>query len=389
MFGNRFATVVVACLLIVAGAATVFFVTPTVETADQTMVHRVVEQIAEASTTPQIAPHLPMPRMVKGVYATARSVQYTKRFTQLLALLDRSELNTLVIDVKDGNGALAFLPKDQSLQFATSTIFLPPLEELTSDLHARGIYTIARIFVFEDPWLATHSSSTALRRADGAPWQDKKGIQWTDPADETVWQYDVAIAREVWQRGFDEVQFDYIRFPTDGDVKNIQYPVWDGIEQKRSVIRRFFSFLHDELVAKGIPVSVDLFGYTVRLDESDLGIGQHTKDALPFVTAISPMVYPSHYYPGSYGFAKPAEHPGEIVAKSMEIANILAASSTSPHATFRPWLQDFDIGAVYDAPKIRAQIDAAEKGGASGWLIWNARNVYTEDAFLSSSTERQ
>jgi hypothetical protein len=329
-----------------------------------------------------------MPEMVKGVYVTARSVQYTKRFTDLLALVDRSELNTMVIDVKDGNGALAFAPKDPSVSFATSTAFLPPLEELTSDLHDRGIYTIARIVVFEDPWLATHVSSTTLRRANGELWQDAKGIRWTDPADESVWRYNAAVAREVWQRGFDEVQFDYIRFPTDGDTKNIHYPVWDGIEPKRAVIRRFFSFLHDELVATGIPVSVDLFGYTVRLDESDLGIGQHAKDALPFVTAISPMVYPSHYFPGSYGFAKPAEHPGEVVAKSMEVANMLVASSTAPHATFRPWLQDFDIGAVYDAPKIRAQIVAAEKGGASGWLLWNARNVYTESAFLASTTIR-
>lgn len=339
-----------------------------------------------ATTTPATAPHLPMPAMVKGIYLTARSVNYEKRFTGLLALLDRSELNAVVIDVKDGTGALAFAPEDPALQFATSTAFLPPLEQLTKQLHDHGVYAIARVFVFEDPWLATHRPETALRRADGTPWQDAKGIQWTDPADQSVWQYDAAIAREVWRRGFDEVQFDYIRFPTDGKISSIHYPAWDGVEPKRSVIKRFFSFVHDALVADGIPVSVDLFGYTVRLDESDLGIGQHTKDALPFVTAISPMVYPSHYYPGSYGFAKPAEHPGEVVAKSMEIAHILAASSTSPHATFRPWLQDFDIGAQYDAAKVRAQIDAAEKGGASGWLIWNARNVYTENAFFASSS---
>lgn len=382
MFVNRRIAVGIALAVIGAGALTLALV---FRTANHPISPPVVRE-----TAPPTAPgpaHQPMPKLVKGVYLTARTVQ-TKRFNDLLNFVDQSELNSVVIDLKDGDGALAFATENPALRLATSTAFLPPLEALTDELHGRGIYAIARVFVFEDPWYADHSSSS-LKTADGKIWADKKGIHWNDPADQNVWRYNVAIAREAWERGFDEIQFDYIRFPTDGKINDIVYPVWDGREPKREVIRNFFKYLHDELVTKNIPVSVDLFGYTVRLDEDDLGIGQHSKDALPYVTAISPMVYPSHYYAGSYGFAKPAEHPGEIVAESMRIARQLEASSTPGHASFRPWLQDFNIGAKYDAPMVRAQIDAAEAGGASGWLLWNARNVYTEDALKLEAASGQ
>lgn len=335
---------------------------------------------AEAVNAPPPEPdnHLPRPAEVKGIYMTARTAG-SKRFGELLDMIDRTELNAAVIDLKGDTGALAFFPDDPALSATTSTVFLPKLEDLTGELHRRGIYAIARVFVFEDPWYAEHSTS-ALRYASGALWGDKKGVRWTDPASEEVWRYNAAIAKEAWSRGFDEVQFDYIRFPTDGNVKAIVYPDWDGKEPKRSVIARFFAFLGSELVDRGIPVSVDLFGYAVREDEGDVGIGQNMKDALPYVTAISPMVYPSHYYAGSYGYPNPALAPAGIVSTSMAIADRVIASSTDVRATVRPWLQDFNIGAVYDATKVRAEIDAAEAGGASGWLLWNASNVYTEGA---------
>ncbi len=383
MIVNRRIAISIALVVLGAGVLTLAFVFRAVNSPAAAP-----PQPAASETGPPLAPkpaHQPMPKLVKGIYLTARTVQ-TKRFNDLLNFVDQSELNSVVIDLKDGNGALAFATENPALKLATSTAFLPPLEALTAELHGRGIYAIARVFVFEDPWYAGHSSSSSLKTADGKIWADKKGIHWTDPADQNVWRYNVAIAREAWERGFDEIQFDYIRFPTDGKISDVVYPVWDGQEPKREVIRNFFKYLHDELVAKNIPVSVDLFGYTVRLDENDLGIGQHSKDALPFVTAISPMVYPSHYYAGSYGFAKPAEHPGEVVAESMRIARQLEVSSTPEYASFRPWLQDFNIGAKYDAPMVRAQIDAAEAGGASGWLLWNARNVYTEDALKPATS---
>ena len=323
--------------------------------------------------------HQVMPEKVKGIYITASTVGSARRFGELIDLVGRTELNAVVIDVKADSGELAFAPLDPALANFAGRAQMPRLEDMTADLHRRGIYIIARIFVFEDPWYAERVGSP-LRTASGDFWTDRKGIKWVDQADKEVWNYNAAIAREVWRRGFDEVQFDYIRFPTDGDTKKIVYPVWDGQTPRRTVITDFFRFLHDELESEGIPVSVDLFGYAVRYDENDLGIGQNMKDALPFVTAISPMVYPSHYYAGSYGLARPAEQPALIVAKSMAIAQDLIASSTPDHATVRPWLQDFDIGAEYDAKKVRAQIDAAEAGRASGWLLWNARNVYTEGA---------
>lgn len=347
---------------------------------------KAVEVKNEASSSAVVVPtetptHIAVPKMVKGIYLTAHTVQSRTRFNNLLALVDKTELNSMVIDVKLDTGALAFAPIDPILSSTSSTLLLPPLETLTNELHRHGIYAIARIFVFEDPWLAENSSA-GLKIASGTLWADAKGIHWVDPAAESVWQYNVTLAKEVWNRGFDEVQFDYIRFPTDGNTKSIVYPVWNGTEKKYEVMTRFFQYLHDNLVQAGIPTSVDLFGLTVRKDASDLGIGQRTKDALPYVSYVSPMMYPSHYYAGSYGIAVPAEHPGEIVTIGMRIGRELMASSTPVHASIRPWLQDFNIGAVYDAAKVRAQITAAESGGASGWLLWNAKNVYTAGALL-------
>ena len=333
------------------------------------------------------------PEFVKGIYMTANTAGYKKRFNQLIDLVDRTEINALVIDIKDHNGRLAFTPASPELKpYASENIYLGDLKEFTAPLKERGIYLIARQFVFQDPQFAEAHPEWAVANTWGGLWRDYRGIPWLDAASKDVWRYNVQIAREVFEGGFDEIQFDYIRFPSDGNIKAAEFPVWDGTTPKSEVMAGFFAYLDKELrVKNNIPISVDLFGLTMWQHDYDLNIGQLLRDALPHFDFISPMVYPSHYPPGFNGYANPAEHPYEVVYENLvrgqavyeqiNQAAIDQGVDPPPLATIRPWIQDFDLGAVYTPERVRAQFTATEDGGGSGWLIWNARNVYTEGAF--------
>jgi len=312
-------------------------------------------------------------------------------------LVGRTELNAMVIDVKDDGGHLAFAPQAEDLR--ALAVKRPPLGELetfTAPLKREDIYLIARIPVFEDAAFVEAHPQDAIGKVGGGIWHNRRGQVWIDPAAEQAWRYDVAVAREAYVGGFDEVQFDYIRFPSDGNLESIKYPNFPAGKAKWQQMAEFFSYLDSELRAKShIPISADFFGLTMVDHNTDLKIGQRLRDGLPHFDFISPMVYPSHYAAGFQGFSNPAAHPYEVVNESMKKGNELVAelkaeeqsrltsdSSARPVtlATFRPWLQDFNMGATYDAPMVRAQMKAAEENGASGWLLWNASNVYTESA---------
>lgn len=330
-----------------------------------------------------------IPEYVKGIYLTSATVGHARRFGELMDLVERTELNAMVIDVKNWRGELAFAPNDESLvPYAAERPEMVDLDAMTAMLKEKGIYLIARIFVFQDPSFAEKRPELAVQRVGGGLWRDWRGVLWLDPAAKGVWKYNVAVAKEVFNRGFDEVQFDYIRFPSDGPMSTIVYPSYDGETPKHEVMRQFFTYLDRELrVRNGIPTSVDLFGLTMWNFESDMGIGQRLVDAAPHFDFISPMVYPSHYPTGYLGYANPAAHPYEIIysnmVKGVELIESIRDASADPDtiATVRPWLQDFDLGANYDRAKIIAQMDATAEGGGSGWIFWNARNVYTESAF--------
>jgi hypothetical protein len=346
-----------------------------------------------------VRPPRPIPETVKGIYVTSLTAGSPRLFGRLVDLVDRTELNALVIDVKNGNGELAFEPKDEGLKpFVEKTPALGNLEEFTAPLREKGIYLIARVFVFQDPAHVARRPDLAIGRKGGGIWRDNRGTPWVDPASFEAWKYTVAVAREAYDGGFDEIQFDYIRFPSDGSLGTIEYRIHDGSKKIREeVLADFFAYLDKELRQKRrIPISADLFGLVMVQHDNDLGIGQRLEPAARKFDVISPMVYPSHYASGFGGFANPASYPYEVVRDSMtegkKVFDKLLAErerfrqenpSTVPPkvASLRPWLQDFDLGADYTPAMVRAQIRAAMEGGASGWLIWNAKNVYSEGAF--------
>lgn len=341
--------------------------------------------------------HVVKPGFVKGVYMSSATAGYKKRFDELVAFVDKTEVNALVIDVKEDRGALAFVPRAKALEpYVSPKPSIRDIRAMTAALHEKGIYLIARVFVFQDPYLVSKRPELAVQFKGGGVWKDRKGQTWLDPASKEVWKYNALVAKEVYAAGFDEIQFDYIRFLSDGQTSLAAFPAYDGITPKEDVIKDFFSYMDTELrVKSGIPISADLFGLTMWQHDYDLNIGQRLEHALRHFDAVSPMVYPSHYPAGFLGFANPAAHPYEIVRKNMDKGNVLLATLDAETeqkkaegagivpsiGRLRPWVQDFDLGAEYTPKMVRDQMRAIEEARGEGWIFWNARNVYTEEAY--------
>lgn len=329
--------------------------------------------------------HVKTPYPVKGIYMSQCTAGDKKLRQKLVDLINNSELNSLVIDVKDYAGGLAFLSEEPIFKDKVSKICtIEDLPEFLEELHRAGIYVIARVTVFQDPLMASLNPDIAVKLASATStnWKDRKGISYIDPGAEEMWKYILAVARKSYALGFDEINFDYVRFPSDGNMNDIFYPISEKVVEddpdwgKAYVMKRFFSYLGNELKKEGIPSSVDLFGMTTT-NTDDLNIGQVLEDTLPYIDYVSPMVYPSHYPTNFIGIFSPAAKPYEVVKYSMDRA-FKRASTTA--WKMRPWLQDFDLGAIYTADMVRAQIQAVYDAGFDSWLLWDASNSYTPGA---------
>jgi hypothetical protein len=321
------------------------------------------------------------PVKVKGIYMSGAIFNHSQHFMNLVKLVEETELNALVIDMKDDQGYLA-------TEFKTpiATEIKPRIHkgmnarDNMAVLAEKEIYPIARIVVFKDPTLAEGKTELAIKRQDGSIWRDRKGLAWVDPHNKQVWEYAVNIAKEAAKLGFREIQFDYVRFPTDGNISNAVYPYATG-ETKEDVICNFLAYAKEELEPYNVFLAADVFGLTT-LTLDDMGMGQKFEKIMNQVDYICPMVYPSHYGPGNYGFQNPNAYPYEVVKSAL--LDGLKKSQDSP-VIIRPWLQDFNLGKpVYGAAEVRAQIKATYDAGLEEWILWNAGNRYTGKALLKS-----
>lgn len=316
----------------------------------------------------------PQAREIKAIYLTGYTSGWKARRDELIGHVEDTELNAVVIDIKDASGRV-FFDTDLPIvdEIGSEEIRIPDLREWLVELKEKGIYTIARIVVMNDPYLASHKPEIALQAKTGGNWRDYKGQMWVDPTEQYVWDYNLDLAQEAVKIGFDEVNFDYIRFPSDGNIRNIVYSNLDKEEEKYDVMRDFYEYLNKRMSFVPAITSADLFGMTlVRHD--GMNIGQRLEDAAPNFDFIAPMTYPSHYPDGYEGFANPADYPYEIIYRDMVKAQGIMEGK---RAKLRPWLQDFDLGAFYGPDKIVAQIKAVNDGGGMGWFLWNASNNYT------------
>ncbi|MDA2922359.1 putative glycoside hydrolase [Patescibacteria group bacterium AH-259-L07] len=323
------------------------------------------------------------PVYARGIYMSSWTASEQKRVDELIDFILRTELNAVVIDIKDSTGRIAYNSDiDQAKEWGTREIRIKDISALLEKFQSRGIYTIARIVIFRDPVLAQVRPDLALKsKHTGKLWKDSGGTQWMDPASREVWAYNVALAQEALELGFGEVNFDYVRFPSDGNILDISFPVWDREVPRSEVIRQFFEYQAQALKHVGRR-SVDIFGMTMMHSDTnyDMNIGQRFIDAVPYFNYISPMLYPSHFGDTFDDLDNPAEHPYEVISRSFEKTQehivVPLIEKNKPLPKIRPWIQAFDLGAVYTPEMITLQKQAVLEGGGYGWLLWNARNRY-------------
>ncbi len=340
--------------------------------------------VIEIPDTGPVVRHLPTPEAVKAVYMTSWVGGTPSIRERLITLIDTTEVNAVVIDIKDATGKVSFdIQNEPFKSLESSDNRIPEIRELIDRLHDKNIYVIGRIAVFQDPYLIKKWPEEAVKqKADKSKlWADHKGIGWFDAGSQKVWDYVIALAEESYAVGFDEINFDYIRFPSDGDMQNIYFPLSDG-KAKPEVLESFFKYADEKLRVgkKPMVISADLFGM-VATNTDDLGIGQVLERAAPYFDYIAPMVYPSHFPNGWNGFKNPAEHPYDVIKITMDKAGDRMEAMGEPRTKIRPWLQDFNLGATYTAEMVKAQMTATYDAGLTSWLMWDPRNNYTKAAY--------
>ena len=322
------------------------------------------------------------PEHVRGLYVNAWSAGSRRRMAALIDLATRTEVNSFVIDIKDATGYVSHrtaVPLAREIG-ATGEIRVPSMTWLLTQLEEAGIYPIARIVIVKDPVLAAAHPELAVRDTSGGVWEDNNGTVWLNPFNRGVWDYHVDLAREVAEMGFGEIQWDYVRFPDApaSALGRADFPGRDG-RPRTEAIREFLAYSREELSELGVDVTADVFGVTTTATR-DVGIGQVWESFIDVIDVALPMVYPSHYWKGSFGYQKPNSYPYEIVRHALEDALERSAEMEDAGAT-RPWLQDFTLGAPrYEAPEVRAQIQATYDVGIEEWILWNPGSRYTEAA---------
>lgn len=339
------------------------------------------EQIS-VTTVPIPAERFPRPRSVRGLYANAWASGTGARMDELFSVARRTEVNAFVIDIKDATGFLSHrtdIPLAHEIG-ATEEIRISDLPGLLDRLESEGVYPIARIVIVRDPILAKYRPELAVEDTAGGVWVDSKGLVWLNPYSADVWDYHVDIALEVARMGFPEIQFDYVRFPDapEADLERAVFPGADG-RSKPTAIREFLAYARAQLAELGVRTTADVFGVTTSA-RRDVGIGQVWETFIDVVDVALPMVYPSHYWEGSFGIDEPNARPYEIVRQALSDAVRRSAVVDGAGLT-RPWLQDFTLGTpVYAGAEVRAQIQATYDAGVREWILWNPGSRYTESA---------
>ncbi|MCF3942076.1 putative glycoside hydrolase [Oceanobacillus alkalisoli] len=334
--------------------------------------------------------HFEYPDAVRGIYVTGNSAGGSK-FEDLLNLVETTDLNAMVIDIKEDHGNLTFKPDEDSPYADIAQNYISDPEEMMKVLEEKGIYPIARIVVFKDSVLAKERPELSFTE-NGEVWVNNRGEAFVNPFEKEVWEYNVEIAKLAVELGFQEIQFDYVRFPEGFENKDesLSYTYGDyadldmnNIKKRVEAVTDFVAYAREELSTYGVDVSVDIFGYAATLEETP-GIGQNFSRISDNVDVISSMIYPSHWT-SYFGIEKPDTEPYRLVTEYAKTENEVLGALDNPPVS-RPWLQDFEAPWLYSGPtkqygkaEVEAQIKALYENGINEFLLWNASNVYTEN----------
>lgn len=317
---------------------------------------------------------------VKGIYVTG-PVAGSERMNDLITLVDATELNTMVIDVKNDEGEITWkMDTGSVLEMGNGVAYIRDIGALMETLKEHDIYTVARIVCFKDPVFAQNHINSALRKPDGGFVTDAYGLAWVNPYDEEVWAYLTEIAQAALDVGFDEVQFDYVRFPIGQDADAADYKVDMSVNTKEQAISGFLSYAAEQIHEKGGVVTADVFGTVIGSATDIERVGQDYAELGKTVDVLSPMVYPSHYGPGVFGFEVPDAHPYDTVYQALMQSQEVLGQDTD-ECIVRPWLQAFTATWVsghisYEGEQIQEQIQAVYDAGYEEWILWNATCRY-------------
>jgi hypothetical protein len=312
----------------------------------------------------------PLPEEIRGVHVTGPLMTLPGKFASYLALRG-SGLNTIEVDLKDESGNVSFVrgaPRIAVKDGAALPYF--NARATARQAHAAGVYLIGRVVTFEDPITAVAHPELAIHRSDGSLWKTNGGLAWLNPYSRAAWRYDVDVAVAAAKAGFDEIQFDYVRFPSDGDVSIMRFP-GPHPQPRNATIPAFLRYAASRLHPLGVRVSADVFGLSAT---HELGIAQHPTEIGKIVDAVYPMTYPSHYTSGEYNLPDPNAAPGTTVMHSLRDFRVALAGG---RALLVPWLQDFSLGRTYTFGDVMAQIESARNANTGGYMLWNASGLYT------------
>ncbi len=334
-----------------------------------------------------------VPVKVKGIYISSYVAGTPAMVDRLIGEIDRTEANALVIDLKDDFGRVA-CQMDSPLVTELGSVkkYIPDIQGLMQKLDEHGIYAIARIPAFRDAWLGEVRPEWCVKNGDGTVYQDRDGNAWVNPYKEEAWDYLVEIAVEAGKLGYDEVQFDYVRFCTENGMKNVVFQEEDVQGRSRTdIICEFMEYAYEKLSAEGLFVSADVFGAIINSDVNADSVGQIYGEMAKHMDYICPMIYPSHYADGNYGIDHPDMRPYETITAALQDSRkeLYFAGREGGHiAQVRPWLQDFTASWLqnyveYGPEQVRAQIQAVYDCGYDEWLLWDASCKYTWDGLLS------
>ncbi|MEO8575300.1 MAG: putative glycoside hydrolase [Gemmatimonadales bacterium] len=313
---------------------------------------------------------------IRGLYVNRFAAQSTKKMNKLLAIADSTEINAFVIDVKDEFG-LNFNSSDPMLQKNAGTqTKVANMKALLDSINKHGVLPIARIVVFKDSVTARMNPNHVIRKADGSPWRDHKGLTWVNPYANAIWEYNFRIAEEMVKMGFGEVQFDYIRFPEPYKSLPAQvFPESNG-RGKTDALSEFLKAAKVRMDKLGVRTTADIFGLTTTVGGA-LEVGQKWEPMVQSVDVVLPMVYPSHYPRGSFGIAHPNAQPYEIIHTAISRGRVRTEALGLKGQRVRPWLQAFTLGPPkYGAAEIEAQKKAVYDSGYESWVLWHPGSSY-------------
>jgi hypothetical protein len=327
--------------------------------------------------------HFERPKHVRGIYLTAWSAGSDLKMDKILGLLDRTELNALVIDVRDSGDMYFKTGIALANESHATMVAVPKPLHLFTRLEKHKVWPIARIACFRDSWVPKRHPEMGVQLAGGKIWADRSGHTWLDPYNRKNWDYIAQTVDFALNLGFPEIQLDYVRFPSEGKSATQVFPARKSYVNPKAkpedVIAAFAKYIGDKVRSRGAVFSADIFGI-ISSAKGDQGIGQELEKVAEPFDLISPMVYPSHFAKGEYGIKDPNREPYQIIRRSLA-----DYKRRLPKKEVRPWLQDFSLGVHYGVDQVKAQIKAARELGYEDFLLWNAGNHYTESALATDS----